>query len=196
MQNKIYLIRHGETEWSRSKQHTGRTDIPLTPKGEVEAKLLKNRLLDLKFKKVYTSPLKRALETCELAGYIEHAEKSDDLLEWDYGDYEGLTTQQIRQKVPHWSLFKNGVPNGETFEEIAHRADHILAIASQIPGNVALFGSGHISRVIGARWIGLSPQQAQLLALSTASVSVLGYEHEARVIECWNDTAHLRGQSR
>ncbi len=189
--NKIYLIRHGETEWSRSKQHTGRSDIPLTEEGEHQAKTLQSKLSKIEFKKIFTSPLKRVLRTCQLAGYLERAEHSDDLLEWDYGDCEGLTTPQIQEKVPNWNLFKDGVQEGETIEQIAARADHILSIAAQIEGNVALFASGHISRVIGARWVEFEPEKAQFIALSTASVSILSYEHEWRVIQSWNDISHL-----
>lgn len=189
--HKIYLIRHGETAWSKSKQHTGRSDIPLTPFGEKEAMALAPRLKELQLKKVFTSPLKRVLRTCELAGFLDQAEPSDDLLEFDYGDFEGLTISQIREKIPDWSLFKDGVPNGETFEEASKRADHILNISTQIDGDVAFFASGHISRIIGARWVNFASKQAQFLALSTASISILGYEHEWRAIQRWNDLSHL-----
>ncbi|MCH9632131.1 MAG: Acid phosphatase [Chlamydiae bacterium] len=188
--NKIYLIRHGETEWSRSKQHTGRTDLPLTKEGERQAKTLKRALAGIDFKKVFVSPLKRALQTCEFAGFLNQSQQTDDLYEWDYGDCEGLTTQQIRERTPNWNLFKDGAPNGESIEQVAARADQIIQLASQIEGNVALFSSGHISRVIGARWLSLEPQKAQLLALSTASISILGYEHEWKVIQNWNITSH------
>ncbi len=190
--NKIYLIRHGETEWSLAKRHTGLTNIPLTSLGEKEATALKARLQEISFKKVFTSPLSRALKTCELAGFLDSAIVSNDLLEWDYGNFEGLTTPQIREKQPHWNLFDHGVPNGESHEEVSKRADHILEIVGAVEGNVALFGSGHILRVIGARWLGWSAQKAKCLALSTASVSILNYEHEWRVISCWNDVSHLR----
>lgn len=190
--NKIYLIRHGETEWSLTKRHTGLTNIPLTSFGEKEATALKDRLQEITFKKVFTSPLNRALKTCELAGFLDSAILSDDLLEWNYGNFEGLTTSQIREKHPHWNLFDHGVPNGESHEDVSKRADHILGLADSVDGNVALFGSGHILRVIGARWIGWGAQKAKCLALSTASVSILNYEHDWRVISCWNDISHLR----
>jgi broad specificity phosphatase PhoE len=189
--HKLYLIRHGETEWSKLKKHTGRTDIPLTKLGEKEAIQLKPLLENLHFKKIYTSPLQRVLRTCELAGFLEDAEPSDDLLEFDYGDYEGLTTSDIRSKIPNWNFFDNGVTNGETFEEAQKRALHIIGLVAQIDGDVACFASGHISRLIGAAWIGLDHKCAQHLALSTASVSILSYEHEWRVIQTWNDTSHL-----
>lgn len=189
---KIYLIRHGETEWSLSKKHTGRSDIPLTPRGEKEALALKAQLQQINFKKIFSSPLIRVIKTCEIAGLMDRAVKSNDLLEWDYGDYEGLTTSQIREKHPQWNLFEFGVPKGESIETLAKRADHILQLASKTEGDVALFGSGHILRVIGVRWINLDAKKAQFLALSTASISVLGYEHEWRVISCWNDISHLK----
>ncbi len=187
----IYLIRHGETAWSQSKQHTGRTDIPLTAEGEKQASCLKNRLSGIEFKKVLVSPLIRAQRTCELAGLKEQAELNDDLFEWDYGEYEGLTTQEIRLKIPKWNIFENGPQKGETLNQVAHRASHLIEQISQIDGNVALFSSGHISRVLGALWASLDPLKSQFLALSTASVSILGYEHEWKAIRSWNDTSHL-----
>lgn len=190
--HKIFLIRHGETAWSKSRQHTGLTDIPLTPHGEEEARALIHALKGIHFKKVFCSPLQRAQRTCELAGYLDQATLSKDLYEWDYGDYEGITTHEIRKKEPNWNLFKNGVPNGESIQEVATRADHILRRASEIDGNVAFFSSGHISRVIGARWLRFPPEYAQFLSLSTASISILSYEHEWRVIHSWNDTSHLK----
>lgn len=189
--HRIYLIRHGETEWSKSGQHTGRTDIPLTPLGEKEAKLIANGLKDVSFKKVFISPLMRVQKTCELAGFRNKAELTNDLYEWNYGDYEGITTKEIRQTNPNWNLFDGGAPNGETLDQVAQRADHILQIASQIEGDVALFSSGHFSRILGARWLNQPPKLAQFLSLSTASISILGYEHEWRVIQSWNNTAHL-----
>lgn len=184
--HQIYLIRHGETLWSKSKQHTGRTDIPLTPEGEKEAKKLLLFLKNKSFEKVYCSPLIRAQKTCELAGYLNQAELADELLEWDYGDYEGKTTQEIRKSKPNWDLFKDGVLNGETLEEASQRADQILKKCTQVKGDVALFSSGHISRIIGSRWLKLNPNLAKHLKLSTASVSILGYEHEWRVLSSWN----------
>lgn len=187
----IYLIRHGETAWSKSKQHTGRTDIPLTKEGEREALTLPTALKSISFKKVFTSPLQRVVKTCELAGLLDHAELSDDLLEFDYGKYEGMTTEEVCKERPGWNFFKDGVPSGETFELASKRVDHIIKLVSQIDGDVAFFSSGHISRIIGARWLGLPASYAQYLALSTASISVLGYEHSWRVIQKWNETPHL-----
>lgn len=193
--HKIYLIRHGETAWSKSKQHTGRTDIPLTKEGEKEALALKAALKGISFKKIFVSPLQRAVETCKLAGFFEEAELSDDLLEFDYGQYEGMTTEEIHKKRPHWNFFKDGAPSGETFEMASKRADHILKLASQIDGDVAFFSSGHISRIIGARWLDFPAKYAQYLALSTASISILGYEHSWKVLQKWNDTSHISQQA-
>ncbi|MCH9633328.1 MAG: Acid phosphatase [Chlamydiae bacterium] len=190
--HRLFLIRHGETEWSVSKQHTGLSDIPLTPHGEEEATCLKQALKGIPFAKVYVSPLRRAQKTCELAGYKDIATLTDDLYEWDYGDYEGLSTAKIRETKREWNLFKDGVPHGETIEQVAKRADHILEEVSKIPGDVAFFSSGHISRVIGARWVNFAPQNAQYLSLSTASISILSYEHEWRCIHQWNETSHLK----
>lgn len=192
--HNIYLIRHGETEWSRNKKHTGRTNLPLTKEGEQEALLLRPKLKELSFKKIYTSPLQRVLKTCELAGFLEKAEVSNDLLEFDYGDYEGLTTSEIRKKRPNWNFFKDGVPNGETHKEAERRAKNIIELAAQIDGDVAFFSSGHISRIIGSLWVDPNSKIAQYLALSTASISILSYEHEWRVIQRWNDTSHLDKQ--
>lgn len=190
IKNKIYLIRHGETAWSKSGQHTGRTDIPLTSKGEEEAKALHSILRGISFKKVFISPLIRAQRTAELAGLRDQGELTEDLLEWDYGDYEGKTTVEIQKIQPDWNLFEYGVPHGETIEEVSNRADHILKCASVVNGSVALFSSGHFSRVLGMRWIGFSAKQAQFFTLSTASISILGYEHNRRSILSWNNVFH------
>jgi broad specificity phosphatase PhoE len=187
MHGEIWLARHGETEWSRSGQHTSRTDLPLTPEGERQAAGLKRMLAGRSFSLVLSSPLKRAIETCRLVGLTP--EIVDDLHEWDYGDYEGLTTAEIQKRVPGWTIFTGAVPNGETGEQVAARADTVIARALAAGGDVALFGHGHLSRVLGARWIGLEASGGRLLALSTASVSVLGYEHETRVIRLWNQTS-------
>ncbi len=184
--HRIYLIRHGETEWSKSSQHTGLTDIPLTEEGEKQAKRLPKALEKVNFVKVYCSPLLRAQKTCELAGFLNQAELTSDLLEWDYGKYEGITTKDIRKSVPNWDLFKDGVPSGETIEQVSKRADQILEKCLEENGDVALFSSGHISRIIGARWLQLDPRFAKHLKLSTATLSILGYEHEWRVIDSWN----------
>jgi len=187
MPSEIWLVRHGETEWSRSGQHTSRTDLPLTPEGERQAESLKGMLAGHRFALVLSSPLKRAVETCRMVGLTP--ELSDDLREWDYGDYEGLTTAEIQKRAPGWTIFTGAVPNGETAEQVGARADRVIARALAADGDVALFGHGHLSRVLAARWIGLEPSGGRLLALSTASLSVLGYEHETRVIRLWNQTS-------
>jgi broad specificity phosphatase PhoE len=187
MPSEIWLVRHGETEWSRSGQHTSRTELPLTPEGERQAESLKRMLTGHSFALVLSSPMKRAVETCRLVGFTP--ETSDDLREWDYGDYEGLTTAEIQKRVPGWTIFTGSVPNGETVEQVAARADHVISRALAAAGDVALFGHGHLLRILAARWIGLEPSGGQLLALSTASLSVLGYEREIRVIRLWNQTS-------
>ena len=187
MPSEIWLVRHGETEWSRSGQHTSRTDLPLTPEGERQAESLKGMLAGHSFALILSSPMKRALDTCRLVGLTPQI--SDDLREWDYGDYEGLTTSEIQKRVPGWTIFSGAVPNGETVEQVGARADRVIARAMAANGDVVLFGHGHLSRIIAARWIGLEPSGGRLLALSTASLSVLGYERETRVVRLWNRTS-------
>jgi probable phosphoglycerate mutase len=183
----IWLIRHGETAWSKSGQHTGRTDLPLTDFGELQAKALVPELSELRPSLVLCSPRERAQRTAELAGLQVDA-IDPDLAEWDYGDYEGLTTSDIQRRAPGWSLWTDGVPGGETAADVSVRADRVLArAAAALPGGPVVFvAHGHISRVIGARWIGLSARDGGRLALGTASVSVLGTQHGDRVIERWN----------
>ena len=185
MPQQIYLIRHGETEWSLSGAHTGSTDIPLTAQGRRQAAALGRFLSTRKFGIVLSSPLQRALETCRLAGYGDAAQIDPGLVEWNYGDYEGLTTAQIRGRRPDWSLWSNGVPHGETIDEVAARADRVIA---RLPadGEAALFAHGHILRILTARWLSLEPGAARLFAMGTASVSTLGYERETRVMTRWN----------
>ena len=187
MPSEIWLARHGETEWSRSGQHTSRTDLPLTPAGEKQAESLKRMLVEHSFALVLSSPMKRAVETCRLVGLAP--EIDNDLLEWDYGDYEGLTTPQIQKSAPGWTIFTGAVPNGETAAQVAARADRVISRAVPAGGDVALFGHGHFLRILGARWVGLEASGGRLLALSTASLSVLGYERETRVIRLWNQTS-------
>jgi len=187
MPSEIWLVRHGETEWSRSGQHTSRTDLPLTPEGERQAASLKRMLAGHSFALILSSPMKRALDTCRLVGLTP--EINDNLREWDYGEYEGLTTAEIQKRVPGWTIFTGAVPNGEMAERVGARADRVIARALAEIGDVALFGHGHFSRVLAARWIGLEPSGGRLLALSTASLSVLGHEHEARVVRLWNQTS-------
>lgn len=186
--NRLVLVRHGETEWSLSGRHTGVTDIPLTDEGRRHAEALGARLARWRFSLVLTSPLSRATETCGLAGLGDRAQTTDDLREWDYGDYEGRRTTDIRQERPGWDLWTDGVPNGETLASVGARADRVVERAGAARGDVALFAHGHVLRVLGARWIGLPPAGGRLLALTTASVSVLGWERETAVIEGWNDT--------
>lgn len=186
MAGEIWLIRHGETEWSVSGAHTGRTDLPLTENGREQAEAIARRLLGRRFALVLTSPLVRARETCRLAGYGDVAAVDSNLQEWDYGDYEGRSSVQIQQSVPGWSLWRDGVPDGENIAHVASRADAIIDRALRAAGDVALFAHGHILRILTARWLGLPPEGGRLFALSTASLSTLGYEHENRVITRWN----------
>ena len=183
---EIVLARHGETEWSRDGRHTGRTDIPLTENGRQQARLLGEALAEWSFGRVLSSPLQRALETCRLAGLGDSAQTTDDLREWDYGEYEGITTAQIRESRPDWYLWRDGCPGGEQPEDVGRRADRVIAELADAQGDVALFAHGHILRVVAARWLGLGPEAGALLALSTATISVLGYERETRVVRRWN----------
>jgi len=183
------LIRHGETAWSLSGAHTGNTDLPLTPEGEAKARALGSKLAGHRFALVLTSPMQRARRTCELAGLDSQAEIEPNLREWDYGKDEGLTTHDIHRDRPDWSLFRDGVPGGETIDQVAVRAEaviHRAARALEAGGDIALFAHGHILRVLAARWLALPPADARLFALGTASISTLGHEHEYRVIVQWN----------
>ncbi|HEX2046801.1 MAG TPA: histidine phosphatase family protein [Acidimicrobiales bacterium] len=186
--HEVVLVRHGQTEWSVSGQHTGRTDIPLTDEGRVQAEALGARLSRWRFARVLSSPLARALDTCRLAGMGDRVEITDDLREWDYGEYEGRRTADIREERPGWGLWIHGVPGGETVGEVGRRADRVIEGARQADGDVALFAHGHVLRVLAARWLGLPPDHGRLLALSTASISVLGWERETAVVERWNET--------
>ncbi len=189
----IYLARHGETVWSVTGQHTGVTDLPLTDRGERNAVRLGERLRGLVFTKVFTSPLRRAARTCELAGFGAVANVDRDLMEWNYGDYEGLRTVEIRAKRPDWHLFRDGCPNGESPVQIGARADHVVSRMRAIKGDVLLFSSGHFLRVFAARWLGLEPAAGKFLMLDTASLSALSYEHDLSqpAIRFWNDSRHL-----
>ena len=188
-----YLARHGETVWSVTGQHTGVTDLPLTERGERNAARLGERLAGSVFAKVLTSPLPRAMRTCELAGFGAVAEVDRDLVEWNYGDYEGLRTSEIHAKRPDWQLFRDGCPNGESPEQIGARADRVVNRVRAIKGNVLIFSSGHFLRVLAARWLGLEPAAGKYLMLSTASLSALSYEHEIShpAIQFWNTTRHV-----
>jgi len=190
----VYLARHGETAWSLSGQHTGLTDLPLTEHGERTARRLAERLQGLKFAKVFVSPLQRARRTCELSGFGAVAEIDPDLVEWDYGNYEGLRTVDIRKRHPDWQLFRDGCPGGESPEQVAARADRVVHRIRSVNEDVLLFSSGHFIRVLTSRWLGLTPSPtARLFMLSTASLSALGYEQDFSrpVIRLWNDTHHV-----
>jgi broad specificity phosphatase PhoE len=189
----VYLARHGETAWSLSGQHTGRTDLPLTERGERNAQQLGQRLKQITFIKVFTSPLQRASKTSALAGFGDLAEVDPDLLEWDYGAYEGRTSAEIHRERPGWQLFRDGCPGGESPDQVGARADRVLKRVRELSANVLLFSSGHFLRVLTARWLGLEPATGRLFLLSTASLSVLGYEHNLNepVIRSWNDTQHV-----
>lgn len=190
---KVFLVRHGETEWSLSGRHTGLSDIPLTERGERSARQLAERLRGLSFAQVLVSPLRRAVRTCELAGLGARARTDHDLLEWDYGEYEGRRTADIRAERPGWRLFRDGCPGGESPQAVGVRADRVIARVRAIEGNTLLVSSGHIMRVLAARWLALEPGAGGLFALDTASVSVLGYEHDRSepAMRLWNDTQHL-----
>lgn len=189
----VYLARHGETTWSLSGQHTGLTDLPLTERGERNARRLEERLRGLTFAKVFTSPLVCTVRTCELAGFRGVAEVDRDLLEWNYGDYEGRRTSEIHAQCPDWQLFRDGCPGGETPEQVGVRADRVVSRVRAIQGNVLLFSSGHFLRVLASRWLGLEAGAGRFFLLSTASVSALGYEHNLSqpVIRLWDDTRHV-----
>ncbi len=190
----IYLARHGETAWSLTGQHTGRTDLPLTQSGERNAQRLRDRLSGLTFAKVFTSPLQRARQTCELAGFGSLAENVPDLVEWDYGDYEGRRSVEIHAERPDWRLFRDGCPGGESPQQVAARADSVVDLVRTVPGNVLLFSSGHFLRMLAVRWSRVEPiVNARSFMLDTASLSALGYEKNLSqpVIRLWNDTHHL-----
>jgi probable phosphoglycerate mutase len=189
----VYLARHGETAWSISGQHTGLTDLPLTERGETNARRLGQRLSGLSFSKVFTSPLQRASRTCELAGFAKVAEVDRDLLEWNYGAYEGKLTADVHKERPDWQLFRDGCPGGESPQQVGDRADRVVARLRSIPANVLVFSSGHFLRVLAARWLGLEPGAGRFFLLSTASLSAVGYEHNRSqpVIRFWDDAQHV-----
>ena len=191
----VALARHGETEWSLSGQHTGLTDLPLTASGEDQARRLGGRLQGMNFARVLTSPLQRAARTCELAGFGARAETDPDLVEWNYGDYEGVRTAEILRTRPGWQLFRDGCPGGESPTEIGARADRVIGRLRASDADTLFFSSGHFSRVLAARWLGLPPGAGACFILGTASLSLLGYEHDQTepAIRLWNDTNHLEG---
>jgi probable phosphoglycerate mutase len=189
----IYLARHGETAWSLTGQHAGLVDLPLTEHGERNARRLGERLQGLAFVKVFTSPLQRVSRTCERAGFKAAALVDPDLLEWNYGDYEGKTTEEILKERPGWQMYRDGYPGGESAEQVGARADRVVSRVRAIEGNILLFSSGHFLRVLAARWLGLGPEAGRFFLLSTASLSALGYEDNRSqpVIRLWDDTCHL-----
>ncbi len=190
----IYVARHGETAWTLTGQHTGLTDLPLTPQGERNARALADRLKHLDFAEVFTSPLQRARRTCALAGFGAVAEVDNDLVEWNYGDYEGLRSAEIRAKRPDWQLFRDGCPGGESPAQVMARADNVVQRVRDAKGDVLLFSSGHFIRMLAARWIDIEPSvHSMSFLLSTASLSAVGYDQDLSrpVIRLWNDTHHV-----
>jgi broad specificity phosphatase PhoE len=190
----IYVARHGETAWTLTGQHTGLTDLPLTPQGERNARALADRLKGLDFAQVFTSPLQRAARTCALAGFGAMAKVDNDLVEWNYGDYEGLRSSEIRAKRPDWQLFRDGCPGGESPAQVMARADNVVKRVREAKGDVLLFSSGHFIRMLAARWIGIEPSvHAMSFLLSTASLSAVGYDQDLSrpVIRLWNDDHHV-----
>ena len=188
-----YLVRHGETAWSVSGQHTGLTDLPLTERGRANAARLGVRLKALSLANAFTSPLQRAVQTCEIAGFKEQAETDPDLVEWNYGKYEGRTTAEIRAERPDWQLFRDGCPGGESPAQICARADRVVSRLRAVQGNALVFSSGHFLQMLAARWLGIEPANGRFFPLSTASLSTLGYEHGRAepVIRLWNDDHHI-----
>ena len=189
----VYLARHGETLWTTTGQHTGRTDIPLTERGEQNARRLGDRLQGLRFAQVLTSPLQRAKRTCELAGFGDGAVVDADLMEWDYGQYEGKRSADIRKERPDWYLFRDGCPGGEQADDVGRRADRVVARLRAAAGDALLFAHGHFLRVLAARWLGLPAGDARFFLLGTAALSILGYEHnklDEPAVRLWNDDRH------
>jgi broad specificity phosphatase PhoE len=184
---KLIVVRHGETEWSEQGRHTGRTDVPLLESGRAQARHLTGALGAMAFALVLTSPLSRAAETCALAGFGDRAEVSDDLLEWDYGDYEGRTTTEIREDRPGWTLWADGVPGGETAGAVGRRCDHVIERARGVNGDTLCFAHSHVLRTLAARWVGLPPIGGRLMVLDACSIGILGWEREVPIIERWNE---------
>jgi probable phosphoglycerate mutase len=186
MAERVVVVRHGETDWSAHKRHTGRTDVPLTEDGRREAELLGRALRGWRFSLVLTSPLKRAVETCWLAGFGDRAVPRDALMEWDYGQYEGRTTLDIRQQIPDWTIWRYGAEGGETPQQVGERVDLVLQEVRSAEGDALLFSHGHLLRVLAARWLGAQPPEGRLFALDPATLSILGYEREQPVLSTWN----------
>jgi probable phosphoglycerate mutase len=191
----VHVVRHGETEWSLSGRHTGRTDLPLTARGEENARRVGELLAGRRFVRVFTSPLVRASRTCDLAGFGAAAETDPDLVEWDYGEYEGIKTKEILAARPGWQLYRDGCPRGESPADVAARADRVVARMRAAGGDVLVFSSGHFLRMLAARWIGQPPAAGAQLVLGTASLSALGYDHDLTepAIRLWNDMRHVAG---
>ncbi|KAA3515563.1 histidine phosphatase family protein [Agrobacterium rosae] len=187
---QIFLVRHGETEWSLSGRHTGRSDIALTENGEGAARLVEGRIPQIHFDAVFSSPSQRARRTCELAGFGSKVEIDDNLAEWDYGRYEGITTKDIQTHSPGWNVFRDGCPDGESVSDVAARADVVIKKIRAVDGNVLIFSSSHFLRVLGARWLGLGAEAGSFFILDTTSISILGYEHNMQepVVRSWNQT--------
>jgi probable phosphoglycerate mutase len=186
---EVMLVRHGETEWSRAGKHTGRTDVPLTDRGREQALAVGEALRGREFALVLTSPLQRAADTCRLAGFGDQAQERDDLVEWDYGAYEGRTTEEIRKERPGWLVWDDELPGGETLAQVGVRADRVIAEVRAAEGDALLFAHGHVLRILAARWLGLEPRAGRLFALDPATLSTLGYEHETAVLRVWNRPA-------
>jgi probable phosphoglycerate mutase len=193
---RVWLVRHAETEWSRDARHTGRTDMPLTDAGRERARRLRAALAEVGFARVFTSPLSRARETAEIAGFGDRAEPREELLEWDYGEYEGLTTPEIRATRPHWYLWSDGAPSGESPQDVARRVDTMIAEVLEVDGPVALFAHGHVLRALGARWMEQAVATGGRLGLATGAVCVLGFERETRVVWRWNEQANTTLEDR
>ncbi len=188
---RIYLIRHGETEWTLSGQHTGTTDIPLTQNGRKQAHLLAQKLQSLKFQSVYVSPMQRAKETCAIAGFADQAKEDPLLVEWNYGKYEGITSQEIHQTNPQWNIFLQGAPEGESVADIQRRTEKLLQIYAKTPGNIAIFSHGHILRSLAVRFIELPIAEGRHFSLFPGSISILASENTMPAIYLWNDIFHL-----
>lgn len=188
---KIYIVRHGETEWSQCGKHTGITDIPMTKNGEVQSECIGKRLKGHSFQEVFSSPLQRASKTCELSGFSKQARLDPDLSEWNYGKYEGMTTREIWKQQPYWNIFTNGAPEGESVADINARAARVLMKIQPIHGDILLFSHGHFLRALAAKWLELSAQDGKLFNLFAGSVSILGFERNTHVLQLWNDICHL-----
>ena len=191
----VYLIRHGETEWARDGRHTGRTDIPLTDTGRIQAGFLLPIFDEVSFSRILSSPLQRAMETARLAGLGNRVEPVPDLVEWDYGDYEGITAEQIREKTPGWSIWTHGCPNGESIIDVAARADRVVSQVRGRDGNVALFSHGHLLRVLAVRWLGFEPAHGKYFQLGTSTLSILSFDEVTPVIRTWNGPLKINRRS-